>query len=155
MGRSNGGLLTGNALTRYPELFGGISCGVPLLDMLHYTQLSAGHSWIAEYGDPDVPGDAEFLREISPLHRLVDHAHDDYPPTLIWTTTSDDRVGPVQARMMAAAMFDLGVDDVWFHEDVAGGHAGSVDHEDTARMLLRSYTFLWLALTEPERLTRS
>jgi hypothetical protein len=30
-----------------------------------------------------------------------------------------------------------------------------VDHEDTARMLLRSYTFLWLALTEPERLTRS
>ncbi|MGO3089338.1 MAG: prolyl oligopeptidase family serine peptidase [Galactobacter sp.] len=154
MGRSNGGLLTGNALTRYPELFGGISCGVPLLDMLHYTQLSAGHSWIAEYGDPDSESDAEFLRDISPLHRLVDHPHADYPPTLIWTTTSDDRVGPVQARMMAAAMFDLGVDDVWFHEDVTGGHAGSVDHEETARMLLRSYTFLWLALTSPSALTR-
>ncbi|WP_291278029.1 prolyl oligopeptidase family serine peptidase [Galactobacter sp.] len=154
MGRSNGGLLTGNALTRYPELFGGISCGVPLLDMLHYTQLSAGHSWIAEYGDPDDPSDAGFLRDISPLHRLVDHPHADYPPTLIWTTTSDDRVGPVQARMMAAAMVDLGVDDVWFHEDVTGGHAGSVDHEDTARMLLRSYTFLWLALTSPSVVTR-
>lgn len=154
MGRSNGGLLTGNALTRYPDLFGGISCGVPLLDMLNYTRLSAGHSWIAEYGDPEVAEDAGFLREISPLHRLVDHPQEDYPPTLIWTTTSDDRVGPVQARMMAAAMFDLGVDDVWYHEDVTGGHAGSVDHEDTARMLLRSYTFLWLALTSPEVLHR-
>lgn len=155
MGRSNGGLLTGNALTRYPELFGGISCGVPLLDMLHYTRLSAGHSWIAEYGDPDDPDDAGFLRELSPLHRLVDHPHDDYPPTLIWTTTSDDRVGPVQARMMAAAMLEDGVDDVWYHEDTTGGHAGSVDHADTARMLARSYTFLWLAATDPERLHRS
>lgn len=155
MGRSNGGLLTGNALTRFPELFGGISCGVPLLDMLHYTRLSAGHSWIAEYGDPEVPADAEFLREMSPLHRLADHPRTDYPPTLIWSTTSDDRVGPVQARMMAARMLADGVDDVWYHEDTTGGHAGSVDHADTARMLARSYSFLWEASTAPERLHRS
>ena len=154
MGRSNGGLLVGNALTRYPELFGGISCGVPLLDMLHYTQLSAGASWIAEYGDPENPDELEQLRDMSPLHRLEDHPHEDYPPTLIWTTTSDDRVGPVQAREMAALMLALGVDDVWYHEDQAGGHAGSVDQADTARMLARSYTFLWLAATDPQRLTR-
>ena len=154
IGRSNGGLLTGNALTRFPELFGGISCGVPLLDMLHYTQLSAGHSWIAEYGDPEVPEDAAFLRELSPLHRLVDHPRADYPPTLIWTTTSDDWVGPVQARMMAAKMMADGVDDVWYHEDTSGGHAGSVDHADTARMLARSYSFLWDASTRPGRLHR-
>lgn len=154
IGRSNGGLLTGNALTRFPELFGAISCGVPLLDMLHYTRLSAGHSWIAEYGDPDVAGDAEFLREMSPLHRLVDHPRADYPPTLIWSTTSDDRVGPVQARMMAAHMMHDGVDDVWYHEDSTGGHAGSIDHADTARMLARSYSFLWEAAVAPERLHR-
>lgn len=154
IGRSNGGLLTGNALTRFPELFGAISCGVPLLDMLHYTRLSAGHSWIAEYGDPDDPADAPFLREMSPLHRLVDHPHPDYPPTLIWCTTSDDRVGPVQARMMAARMLHDGVDDVWYHEDTTGGHAGSIDHADTARMLARSYSFLWEACTTPERLHR-
>ena len=38
VGGSNGGLLVGNMLTRYPELFGAVSCGVPLLDMRRYTQ---------------------------------------------------------------------------------------------------------------------
>lgn len=56
----------GNMITGYPELFGAISCGVPLLDMRRYTRLSAGHSWIAEYGDPDVPADWEFVRTFSP-----------------------------------------------------------------------------------------
>ncbi|MDR2254920.1 MAG: prolyl oligopeptidase family serine peptidase [Arthrobacter sp.] len=155
MGRSNGGLLAGNAYTRYPELFGGISCGVPLLDMLRYTTLSAGHSWIAEYGDPEVPEDAAFLREMSPVHRLHDHPQTVFPPLLVWTTTSDDRVGPVQARHMAAALDGLGVDTAWYHEEEGGGHAGSVDHADTARMLARSYSFLWLAATAPERLRRA
>ncbi|MCU1548481.1 MAG: family peptidase, partial [Arthrobacter sp.] len=41
VGGSNGGLLVGNMLTRYPELFGAVSCGVPLLDMRRYTKLSA------------------------------------------------------------------------------------------------------------------
>ena len=46
-GGSNGGLLVGNMLTRYPELFGAIWCSVPLLDMARYTKLLAGQSWIA------------------------------------------------------------------------------------------------------------
>src|SRR6202008_4262976 len=44
-GGSNGGLLVGNMLTRYPELFGAIWCAVPLLDMARYTKLLAGQSW--------------------------------------------------------------------------------------------------------------
>src|SRR5699024_8208267 len=63
---SNGGLLVGNMLTQYPELFGAVSCGVPLLDMRRYTKLSAGYSWKAEYGDPDVAEDWEFIRKFSP-----------------------------------------------------------------------------------------
>lgn len=149
IGRSNGGLLAGNALTRYPELFGAISCGVPLLDMLRYTGDGAGHSWIAEYGDPEDPADAAHLRELSPLHRLVDSPCEGYPPVLIWTTTSDDRVGPIQARRMAAVMEELGIDGLRFHEDTSGGHAGSIDHADTARMVARSYSFLWDRLSAP------
>ena len=53
-GGSNGGLLVGNMLARYPDLFGAVWCDVPLLDMQRYTKLLAGQSWIAEYGDPDV-----------------------------------------------------------------------------------------------------
>jgi prolyl oligopeptidase len=144
-GRSNGGLLMGNMITGYPQLFGAISCGVPLLDMRRYTQLAAGHSWIAEYGDPDVPDDWEFLRSFSPLHRLTDQPHpiEEYPASLIWTTTTDDRVGPSQARKMAAKMMDLGISSVRYHEPENGGHAGSTDNDSTARMLATSYEFLW------------
>ena len=55
-GGSNGGLLMGNMLTLYPQLFGAVVCQVPLLDMQRYHKLLAGASWMAEYGDPDKPG---------------------------------------------------------------------------------------------------
>ncbi len=144
-GRSNGGLLVGNMLTTYPHLFGAVSCGVPLLDMRRYTKLSAGYSWIAEYGDPDDPKQWEFVQTFSPYHLLKDDA--DYPPALIWTATSDDRVGPVQARKMAARMKAMGVENVWFHEALEGGHAGASDNRQAARMYAMSYEFLWEALT--------
>ena len=52
-GGSNGGLLTGNMLMQYPELFGAVVVQVPLLDMKRYSHLLAGASWMAEYGNPD------------------------------------------------------------------------------------------------------
>ncbi len=143
-GRSNGGLLVGNMLTSYPGLFGAISCGVPLLDMQRYTQLGAGHSWIAEYGDPDNPEDWDFLRTFSPYHLLEPGIA--YPPALIWTATSDDRVSPAHARKMVARMLCLGVENVSFHEALDGGHAGASDNSQAARMHAMSYEFLWRAL---------
>ncbi|MGM7666326.1 prolyl oligopeptidase family serine peptidase [Microbacterium sp. A93] len=158
-GRSNGGLLMGAMATLYPELFGALSCGVPLLDMRRYTVLSAGHSWIAEYGDPDVPAEWEFIRTFSPYHLLLDRPvagavqgrdgggpGTGYPDLLVWTATSDDRVGPEQARKMAARMLDLGVPNVWFHEDLDGGHAGASDNRQAAALHARSLEFLWKAV---------
>ncbi|MGA8787553.1 MAG: prolyl oligopeptidase family serine peptidase [Paenarthrobacter sp.] len=144
VGGSNGGLLVGNMLTQYPELFGAVSCGVPLLDMRRYTKLSAGYSWIAEYGDPDVPAQWEFIRTFSPYHLLHDGV--EYPETFIWTATSDDRVGPVQARKMAARMQAMGIPNVWFHEALEGGHAGASDNRQAASLQARSNHFLWRAL---------
>ncbi|PYI37882.1 S9 family peptidase [Arthrobacter psychrolactophilus] len=144
-GGSNGGLLVGNMLTHYPELFGAISCGVPLLDMRRYTKLSAGASWIAEYGDPDVPEQWEFIKTFSPYHLLRTGVK--YPSTFIWTATSDDRVGPVQARKMAARMEAMGI-PVWFHEALEGGHSGAGNNEQAARLHTASHEFLWRALNE-------
>ena len=144
-GGSNGGLLVGNMLTQYPELFGAISCGVPLLDMRRYTKLSAGYSWKAEYGDPDVAEDWAFIQKFSPYHLLEDGT--DYPPVLFWTATSDDRVGPVQARKMAARMQDRGIADVWFFEDTEGGHSAASDNKQAAFTRALSYRFLWNSLT--------
>ena len=144
VGGSNGGLLVGNMLTQYPELFGAVSCGVPLLDMRRYSKLSAGYSWIGEYGDPDNAGQWEFIRTFSPYHLLRDGV--EYPETLIWTATSDDRVGPVQARKMAARMQAMGIPNVWFHEALEGGHAGASDNRQAAALQSRSQHFLWRAL---------
>jgi prolyl oligopeptidase len=141
LGGSNGGLLMGNMLTQYPELFGAIVCEVPLLDMKRYTHLSAGASWMAEYGDPDKPDDWAFIKNFSPYHLVAKGK--DYPPVLFYTATSDDRVGPVQARKMAAKMRDMGYTNVWFYENTEGGHGGAADNKQSATMYAMAYTFLW------------
>ena len=146
-GGSNGGLLIGNMLMQYPHLFGALSCGVPLLDMRRYTQLSAGHSWIAEYGDPDVPEQWDYIRTFSPYQLADAYVQDpgrlaELPPTLFWTATSDDRVGPVQARKMAAKLLEAGAEQMRFHEVLDGGHAGASDHRARAELVARYLRFL-------------
>jgi prolyl oligopeptidase len=146
-GGSNGGLLVGNMLTLYPQLFGAIVCEVPLLDMRRYTKLSAGASWIAEYGDPDKPEEWAYIQKFSP-YRNVEKAMD-YPPVLFYTATSDDRVGPVQARKMAAKMKEqLGYRNVWFYENTEGGHGAAADNRQSAFMHALAYSFLWHHLAQ-------
>jgi prolyl oligopeptidase len=140
MGGSNGGLLAGNMLTLFPRLFGAIVSMVPLLDMKRYTHISAGASWIAEFGDPDVPSDWEFLKTFSPYQNVKPGMK--YPPVLFTTATQDDRVGPGHARKMAAKMLELG-DDVHFYENVEGGHGMAADNDERAFMNALAYTFLW------------
>ncbi|MGC1547894.1 MAG: prolyl oligopeptidase family serine peptidase [Rhodanobacter sp.] len=139
-GGSNGGLLMGNMLTLYPQLFGAIACEVPLLDMKRYTHLSAGASWMAEYGNPDT-ADWNFIKTFSPYQNVKPDTQ--YPPVLFYTTTSDDRVGPVQARKMAARMEGMGYKDVWFYENLEGGHGAGADNKQAATMHALAYDFLW------------
>lgn len=139
-GGSNGGLLMGNMLTEYPQLFGAIACEVPLLDMKRYSHLSAGASWMAEYGNPDT-ADWKFIKTFSP-YQLV-QKDKKYPPVLFYTTTSDDRVGPVQARKMAAKMLGMGYKNVWFYENLEGGHGAGADNKQASYMHALAYSFLW------------
>jgi len=143
-GGSNGGLLMGNMLTRYPQLFGAIVVQVPLLDMKRYSHLLAGASWMAEYGDPDT-GDWDYIRTFSPYH-LFDPGKA-YPPTLFMTSTRDDRVHPGHARKMAAKMLDAGK-DVRYYENIEGGHGGAADNAQAAHMSALAYTFLWDQLSK-------
>ncbi|RDZ27378.1 prolyl oligopeptidase family serine peptidase [Lysobacter silvisoli] len=142
-GGSNGGLLTGNMLTQYPELFGAVVVQVPLLDMKRYSHLLAGASWMAEYGDPDT-ADWEFIKTFSPYH-LFD-AKRDYPPTLFTTSTRDDRVHPGHARKMMAKMSEAGK-NVRYYENIEGGHGGSANNAQAAHMSALAYTFLWKQLS--------
>ncbi|MFT4248741.1 MAG: prolyl oligopeptidase family serine peptidase [Pseudomonas sp.] len=143
-GGSNGGLMTGNMLTQYPQLFGAVVVQVPLLDMKRYSHLLAGASWMAEYGDPDT-ADWEFIKTFSPYH-LFDPKKT-YPPVIFLTSTRDDRVHPGHARKMAAKMIDAGK-DVTYYENIEGGHGGAADNAQAAHMAALAYSFLW------ERLAR-
>ena len=140
MGGSNGGLLMGNMLVSYPQLFGAIVCQVPLLDMKRYSHLLAGASWVGEYGDPDDPAQWAWLKRYSPYQNLV--AGTDYPRVLFTTSTRDDRVHPGHARKMAAAMEELGA-TVLYYENTEGGHGGAANNQQAAHMWAISYAFLW------------
>ncbi len=141
-GGSNGGLLTGNMLMQYPQLFGAVVVQVPLLDMKRYSHLLAGASWMAEYGDPDT-ADWDFIQTFSPYH-LFDPGKT-YPPALFMTSTRDDRVHPGHARKMMAKMLEAGK-DVRYYENIEGGHGGAANNAQAAHMAALAYTFLWQQL---------
>jgi prolyl oligopeptidase len=139
MGGSNGGLLMGAMLTMRPELFRAAVIQVPLLDMLRFHKLLAGASWMAEYGDPDRPEEAAFLRRISPYHNLRPGAP--YPEPFFVTSTKDDRVHPGHARKMAAKMAALGLPFLYY-ENVEGGHSAAANLEERARRQALEFTYL-------------
>ena len=140
MGGSNGGLLVGNMLTRYPALFGAAVIQVPLLDMRRYHRLLAGASWVAEYGNPDDPADWAYLREISPYHQVNPDLA--LPPALILTSTRDDRVHPGHARKFAARLRAAGK-TVTSYENTEGGHGGAATSAQAAHMSALAWVFLW------------
>ncbi|MFN7535201.1 MAG: prolyl oligopeptidase family serine peptidase [Brevundimonas sp.] len=138
-GRSNGGVLTSVAMTRRPDLFDAVVIESPLVDMLRYHLLPAGASWIGEYGDPRVSGDAAFIAEYSAYQRLAPGV--DYPRAYITTNTLDDRVHPAHARKFAARLGAMGYDHLYF-EDTAGGHSNDADPVANARRWARHYVYL-------------
>ena len=141
IGGSNGGLMVGNCLTRpiAASLFSTAVCQVPLLDMKRYSHLLAGASWMAEYGDPRIPGDREVLLRYSPYHNL--RADTDYPRVFFATSTADDRVHPGHARKMVARMREQGHDILYF-ENTEGGHAGAADNPQRATLTALCYVYL-------------
>jgi len=138
-GRSNGGVLTSVSITQHPELFGAAVIESPLIDMLRYNHLSAGASWAAEYGDPDVPADRAFIAQYSAYTRLRPGVK--YPEPYITTNTEDDRVHPGHPRKFAAELKALG-DPFLYYENTFGGHANDADPELNARRWARHYVYL-------------
>ncbi len=139
MGGSNGGLLVSANMVERPDLFAAVVCQVPLIDMIRYTQIGAGASWIAEYGDPADAKAREWILKYSPYQNVS--ADKTYPPVFFVTATSDDRVTPVHARKMAARMEAQG-HDVLFFENTDGGHAAAANHKQAAEMWAQSFVYL-------------
>ena len=105
-GGSNGGLLTAAVMVQRPELFGAVMCRVPVADMLRYHLFTVGRFWISEYGSADDPSQFPFLYRYSPLHNVIDGTA--YPPILVTTADTDDRVSPGMAKKFAARLQSAG-----------------------------------------------
>lgn len=137
-GRSNGGVLVGAVANQRPDLYGAIISGSPLIDMRRYNKLLAGASWMAEYGNPDIPEDWAFMKEWSPYQNMSDGP--DVPAAFYYLSTLDDRVHPGHARK-AAAKHEAYGQTFYYHEYREGGHSVGSDHEEDAKRaaLLLSY----------------
>ena len=139
-GGSNGGLLVGAVMVKRPDLFNSVVCGVPLLDMLRYSKLLAGASWMAEYGDPDNQEMREYILTYSPYQNVRKNVQ--YPKVLFMTSTKDDRVHPGHARKMAAKMIDQGHEGISYYENTEGGHSASSNLKQSAKKQAIKYNFL-------------
>ncbi len=139
MGGSNGGLLMGVAMTQRPELYHAIVIQVPLFDMIRYTKIGAGASWVGEYGDPAIPAERAVIEKYSPYQKLV--AGKRYPEVFLETSTADDRVHPAHARKAAARLKELGY-PYFYYENMEGGHSAGANLNQEALTKALEYTYL-------------
>jgi prolyl oligopeptidase len=101
-GSSNGGLLTGAALTQRPDLFAAVVSMVPLLDMLRYQKFLLGKFWVSEYGSAEDPDQMRYLYAYSPYQHVKPGTR--YPAVFLTAAENDVRVHPLHARKMTAAL---------------------------------------------------
>jgi len=142
-GGSNGGLLVGACMTQRPDLFGACLPAVGVMDMLRFHLFTVGWAWTSEFGSPDDPEMFQHILKYSPLHNLKKGVC--YPPTLVTTGDTDDRVVPGHSFKFAAELqHDQGCDNpVFIRIETRAGHgAGKPMHlwiDETADI----YAFLY------------
>ncbi len=143
-GGSNGGLLVAACMAQRPELFGAVHCAVPVIDMLRYHKFAAGRYWTGEYGNANLNED-EFksMLAYSPLHNLKEG--ETYPPTLITTADTDDRVVPMHAKKFTATIqtADSGKHPLLLRIETKAGHGMG---KPTSKIIEENsdvYAFLW------------
>ncbi len=152
-GGSNGGLLMGAALTQRPDLFRAVICEVPLLDMLRYQLFGSGRTWIPEYGTAENEADFKTLVAYSPYHHVKKGTK--YPAVLMMSSDSDDRVDPMHARKMVAALQAASTSrlPILLRIEKHAGHGGADLIKQQVEQAADRHVFLMkqLEMTPPDR----
>ena len=143
-GVSNGGLLVGSALTKRPDLYRAVFCGLPDLDMVRFNQFTDANNMPAllEYGNAAVAEEFEVLRTFSPYQNVRDGVA--YPAVMLTQGDLDTRVPPLQTRKMAArlqAATSSGL-PVILDYDPRTGHAGGRTFSRNVRNTAMELAFL-------------
>jgi prolyl oligopeptidase len=123
-GGSNGGLLVGAVMTQRPDLFGACLPAVGVMDMLRFQKFTAGRQWVDDYGSSDNSEEFKAILAYSPYHNIKEGVS--YPPTLITTADTDDRVVPGHSFKFAAALQRAQAGDapVLIRIETRAGHGG-------------------------------
>jgi prolyl oligopeptidase len=143
-GGSNGGLLVAACMMQRPELYGAVVCEVPVIDMLRYHRFTVGHYWVPEYGNAETnPEHFRFLYAYSPLHNV--RAGVDYPPLLITSADTDDRVVPAHAKKFAATLQERSTSPhpVLIRIETKAGHGFGKPTSKVIDERADVYGFLW------------
>jgi prolyl oligopeptidase len=139
LGRSNGGLLVGAAVTQRPDLFGVALPGVGVLDMLRFHKFTIGWAWTSDYGSSENPEEFKALYAYSPLHQLKKGTR--YPAMMVHTADHDDRVVPGHSfKFTATAQADqAGQAPVLIRIETKAGHGAG---KPTTKVI-EEYSDLW------------
>ncbi|HXW05998.1 MAG TPA: prolyl oligopeptidase family serine peptidase [Vicinamibacterales bacterium] len=145
-GGSNGGLLTGAVMLQRPDLFGAVVCRVPVADMLRYHLFTVGRYWVPEYGSADDAAQFQFLLRYSPYHNVRDDTA--YPPVLITTADTDDRVFPGLALKFAARLQAAAANHapVLLRVDIKAGHGAGKPVSKLIEETADIFTFMFRCL---------
>ncbi|MGH8495823.1 MAG: prolyl oligopeptidase family serine peptidase [Gammaproteobacteria bacterium] len=121
-GRSNGGLLVGAVLNQRPDLFGAALPAVGVMDMLRFDEFTAGRFWVDDYGSSENAEQFEALYAYSPYHNIEEG--EEYPPVLVTTADTDDRVVPGHSFKYVAALQEAqaGEEPVLIRIETRAGH---------------------------------
>jgi prolyl oligopeptidase len=145
-GGSNGGLLVGACMTQRPNLFGACLPAVGVMDMLRFPLFTVGWAWTSDYGSPDDPEMFPILFGYSPYHNVKDGTA--YPPTLVTTGDTDDRVVPGHSFKFAAALqhAQIGKDPVLIRIETRAGHGAGKPTMVRIKEAADIYAFLYQSL---------
>ena len=147
-GGSNGGLLVGACMTQRPDLFGACLPAVGVMDMLRFHQFTAGRYWVDDYGSAEDSDEFKVLRSYSPYHNLEPGTA--YPPTLITTADTDDRVVPGHSFKFAAALQHAheGDNPVLIRIETRAGHGAGTPTSKIIEEVADKWAFLWEHLND-------
>ena len=149
-GGSNGGLLVAACMLQRPDLYGAVICQVPVIDMLRYHKFTAGRFWVPEYGNAEAGREQfDYLYAYSPLHNV--RAGVEYPPVLITSADTDDRVVPMHSKKFAATLQAEagGTNPILLRVETKAGHGGGKPTTKIIEGQSDIYAFLFKILDVP------
>lgn len=142
-GGSNGGLLVAVCMQQRPDLFGAVVSQVPVTDMLRFNTVTAGHFWMPEYGDVSKADEFKAMYSYSPLHNVQDEKV--YPPILVTSADTDDRVIPMHSKKLVARLQEAsnGKNLILLRYETAAGHGAGKPTSKIIEEHADKYAFLF------------